>query len=104
MAGGVSLPDSRIATNQYGRGPGERSTRTRGPLPPAAAVTLRPPRRYNTPAAMNSRRASPPAAGKQPETAAAPWRASRERLRVRAVKLGAAIRAAAREATRKGYH
>src|SRR5256885_12199493 len=79
MAGGVSLPDSRIATNQYGRGPGERSTRTRGPPPPAAAVTLRPPRRYNTPAEMNSRRASPPAAGKQPETAASPWRASRER-------------------------
>ncbi len=35
---------------------------------------------------MNSRRASPPAAGKQPETAPSPWRASRERLRDRAVK------------------
>src|SRR6266513_4887566 len=78
MAGGVSLPDSRIATNQYGRGPGERSTRTRGPPPPAA--------------------------GKQPETAASPWRASRERLRDRAVKREAVIRAAAREFNRKGYH
>src|SRR5207237_826386 len=104
LGGRVFLPDSRIATNQYGRGPGERSTRTRGPPPPAAAVTLRPPRRYNTPAEMNSRRASPPAAGKQPETAASPWRASRERLRDRAVKREAVIRAAAREFNRKGYH
>src|SRR2546423_3691227 len=70
----------------------------------AAAVTLPRPRRYNTPAAMNSRRASPPAAGKQPETAASPWRASRERLRDRAVKREAVIRAAAREFNRKGYH
>jgi AcrR family transcriptional regulator len=53
---------------------------------------------------MNSRRASPPAAGKQPETAASPWRASRERLRDRAVKREAVIRAAAREFNRKGYH
>src|SRR5436305_1178227 len=90
-----SLPDSRIATHQYGRGPGERSTRTAGPPPPAAAVTLPRPRRYNTPEAMNSRRASPPAAGKQPETAASPWRASRERLRDRALKREAVIRAAA---------
>ena len=53
---------------------------------------------------MNSRRASPPAAGKQPETAASPWRASRERLRDRALKREAVIRAAAREFNHKGYH
>src|SRR5205809_81717 len=34
---------------------------------------------------MNSRRASPPAPGKQPVPVASPWRASRERLRDRAV-------------------
>ena len=53
---------------------------------------------------MNSRRASPPAPGKQPVPVASPWRASRERLRDRAVKREAVIRAAAREFNRKGYH
>src|ERR1700738_172797 len=53
---------------------------------------------------MNSRRASPPAAGKQPLPVASPWRVSRERLRDRAVKREAVIRAAAREFNRKGYH
>src|SRR6266852_169305 len=53
---------------------------------------------------MNSRRASPPAAGKQPLPVPSPWRASRERLRDRAVKREAVIRAAAREFNRKGYH
>src|SRR6202049_5187529 len=53
---------------------------------------------------MNSRRASPPAAGKQPLPVASPGRVSRERLRDRAVKREAVIRAAAREFNRKGYH
>src|SRR5437773_10131185 len=79
--------------------------RAPGPQPPPpAAVTLRAPHRYNTPYAMNSRRASPPAPGKQPVPVASPWRASRERLRDRAVKREAVIRAAAREFNRKGYH
>src|ERR1700720_4787944 len=73
-------------------------------LPRAAAVTLRPPDRYNTLSAMNSRRPTPPAAGKQPLPVASPWRVSRERLRDRAVKREAVIRAAAREFNRKGYH
>src|ERR1700674_2333943 len=53
---------------------------------------------------MNSRRTSPPAAGKPPVPVDSPWRASRERLRDRAVKREAVIRAAAREVNRKGYH
>src|SRR6266404_4226416 len=53
---------------------------------------------------MNSRRTSPPAAGKPPVAVDSPWRASRERLRDRAVKREAVIRAAAREFNRKGYH
>ena len=53
---------------------------------------------------MNNRRAGPPAAGKQAVPPASPWRASRERLRDRAVKREAVIRAAAREFNRKGYH
>src|SRR3981189_2883711 len=53
---------------------------------------------------MNSRRASPPAAGKQPLPVASPWRVSRARLRSRAVNREAVIRAAAREFNRKGYH
>src|SRR6202795_1289473 len=53
---------------------------------------------------MNSRRTSPPAAGKPPVPVHSPWRASRERLRDRAVKREAVIRAAAREFNRKGYH
>jgi len=53
---------------------------------------------------MNSRRTSPPAAGKPPVPVDSPWRASRERLRDRAVKREAVIRAAAREFNRKGYH
>src|SRR3984893_16023697 len=53
---------------------------------------------------MNSRRTSPPAAGKQPLPVASPWRVGRERLRDRAVKREAVVRAAAREFNRKGYH
>ena len=53
---------------------------------------------------MNSRRTSPPAAGKPPVPVDSPWRASRERLRDRAVKREAVIHAAAREFNRKGYH
>src|SRR6266436_9576321 len=53
---------------------------------------------------MNSRRTSPPAAGKPPVPVDSPWRASRERLRDRALKREAVIRAAAREFNRKGYH
>ena len=53
---------------------------------------------------MNSRRSSPPPAGKPPVSGASPWRASRERRRDRAVKRDAVIRAAAREFNRKGYH
>jgi len=53
---------------------------------------------------MNSRRASPPPAGKPPLPGASPWRASRERLRDREVKREAVIHAAAREFNRKGYH
>jgi AcrR family transcriptional regulator len=53
---------------------------------------------------MNSRRAGPPAAGKQSAPPASPWRASRERLRDRALKRAAVIRTAAREFNRKGYH
>jgi AcrR family transcriptional regulator len=53
---------------------------------------------------MNSRRASPPSAGKPAEPRASPWRASGERPRDWAVKREAVIRAAAREFNRKGYH
>src|SRR5437879_12320463 len=55
---------------------------------------------------MNSRRPSPtaPAAARPGAPGASPWRASRERLRDRAVKREAVIRAAAREFNRKGYH
>ena len=52
---------------------------------------------------MNSRRTSPPAAGKT-APAGSPWRSSRERLRDRELKRDAVIRAAAREFNRKGYH
>src|SRR5436305_6743106 len=63
-------------------------------------------RRYNPPRAMNSRRPSPtaPAAARPGAPGASPWRASRERLRDRALKREAVIRAAAREFNRKGYH
>jgi AcrR family transcriptional regulator len=64
----------------------------------------RPARRYNTPQPVNSRRSSPPQAGKAPLTPASPWRGSRERLRDRELKRDAVIRAAAREFNRKGYH
>jgi len=53
---------------------------------------------------MNSRRNSPPGAGKTSPAAASPWRLSRERLRDRELKRDAVIRAAAREFNRKGYH
>src|SRR5579863_6291309 len=53
---------------------------------------------------MNHRRPSPPAAGKPQPPGTSPWRASRERLRDRALKRDAVIRAAAREFNRKGYH
>jgi AcrR family transcriptional regulator len=53
---------------------------------------------------MNSRRTSPPAAGRAPGTVPSPFRASRERLRDRELKRDAVIRAAAREFNRKGYH
>jgi AcrR family transcriptional regulator len=53
---------------------------------------------------MNHRRPSPPAAGKPQPPGTSPWRASRERLRERALKRDAVIRAAAREFNRKGYH
>src|ERR1700720_1974248 len=53
---------------------------------------------------MNSRRTSPPAAGKPPGAVDSPGRGSREGLRDRAVKREAVIRAAAREFNRKGYH
>jgi len=53
---------------------------------------------------MNSRRTSPPAAGKTPAPAASPWKASHERQRDREVKRDAVVRAAAREFNRKGYH
>ena len=53
---------------------------------------------------MNSRRTSPPAAGKPPAPAASPWKASHERQRDREVKRDAVVRAAAREFNRKGYH
>ncbi len=53
---------------------------------------------------MNSRRTSPPAAGKTAPAVASPWRTSRERLRDRELKRDAVIRAAAREFNRKGYH
>src|SRR5215472_15635048 len=62
------------------------------------------PRRYNTPRAMNSRRASPPSAGKTSPSSPSPWRARRERVRDRELKRDAVIRAAAREFNRKGYH
>ncbi len=52
---------------------------------------------------MNSRRRTPAATGK-PAAATSPWRASRERLRDRALKRDAVIQAAAREFNRKGYH
>jgi AcrR family transcriptional regulator len=81
---------------------GQRSRRQRRRAPPS--VTLTPPRRYNTPAAMNSRRVSPSAAGKAAPAAPSPWRGSRERLRERELKRDAVIRAAAREFNRKGYH
>ncbi|HXO64800.1 MAG TPA: TetR/AcrR family transcriptional regulator [Steroidobacteraceae bacterium] len=53
---------------------------------------------------MNSRRAGPPGAGKQPVATASPWRASRERQHDRAVKREAVIRAAAQAFNEKGYH
>ncbi len=53
---------------------------------------------------MNHRRPSPPAAGKPQPPGTSPWRASRERLRDRALKRDAVIRAAALEFNRKGYH
>jgi AcrR family transcriptional regulator len=53
---------------------------------------------------MNSRRNSPPSAGRTEASSASPWRASRERLRDREVKREAVIRAAAREFNRKVYH
>ena len=53
---------------------------------------------------MNSRRASPHQAGKDPAASVSPWRASRERRRDREVKREAVIRAAARAFNRKGYH
>ena len=53
---------------------------------------------------MNSRRPSPLPPPKTPVAAASPWRTNRERLRDRALKREAVIRAAAREFNRKGYH
>ena len=61
-------------------------------------------RRYNTLAAVNSRRAGPGAAARALLPAPSPWRVSRERLRERELKRDAVIRAAAREFNRKGYH
>jgi AcrR family transcriptional regulator len=53
---------------------------------------------------MNSRRASPSVAGKDPAASASPWRARRERRGDRELKREAVIRAAARAFNRKGYH
>ena len=53
---------------------------------------------------MNSRRANPSVAGKDPAASASPWRASRERRHDREVKREAVIRAAARAFNHKGYH
>jgi AcrR family transcriptional regulator len=71
---------------------------------PARRAGVAPPRRYNTLAAMNSRRVSPGAAGKAALPAPSPWRGRGERLRERELKRDAVIRAAAREFNRKGYH
>jgi len=55
---------------------------------------------------MSIRRPRAPESAKEPpvETAASPWKARRERLRDRAVKREAVIRAAARAFNQKGYH
>ncbi|MGB6488602.1 MAG: hypothetical protein WBE91_17120, partial [Steroidobacteraceae bacterium] len=45
-----------------------------------------------------------PSLAARKDSAASPWRASRERLRDREVKRDAVIRAAARAFNRKGYH
>lgn len=53
---------------------------------------------------MNSRRLSPSPAARAAVPGASPWRASRDRLRDRAVKREAVIRTAASAFNRKGYH
>jgi AcrR family transcriptional regulator len=61
-------------------------------------------RRYNTPAAMTTRRTASVAGARAAGPLPSPWRARSERLRERELKRDAVIRAAAREFNRKGYH
>jgi AcrR family transcriptional regulator len=87
-----------MASRPTGQRNRARQRTARQPVTPPAQ------RRYNTPAAMTSRRTGSGAPARALQPAPSPWRASRERLRERELKRDAVIRAAAREFNRKGYH
>src|SRR5690349_21907143 len=88
---------SMMASRPTGQRNRSRQRAARQPVTPPAQ------RRYNTLAAMTSRRTGSGAPARAVPPVPSPWRASRERLRERELKRDAVIRAAAREFNRKGY-